>query len=199
MKTSILKKSALLVIDMQRYFLQPKAPAYLEGAPRIVPNIKLLIDSFRNAGLPVVFTRHAHKKGEPANQMRRWWGDELPWEGDRYAEIIKELVPRDDEIVITKTRYSAFEETELDLALRRQGIAAVVLCGVMTNLCVETTARHAFMKDLQPIVVEDACATKRDDYHDASILNLAYGFAFIERADRLIDKLNTAHFKIRSS
>jgi len=190
-KTKTLNKSALLVIDMQRYFLHPKAAAFLDPPTTLVPNIIKLIDAFRKTGRSVVFTRHANRKGEPTGQMGRWWGGELLWDGDKDSEIIKELTPHRGEIVLTKTRYSAFEETELDLALKRQDVETVVLCGVMTNLCVETSARHAFMKDFQPVVVEDACATKSQDYHEASILNLSYGFAYIERSNTIIEKLKS--------
>lgn len=189
MRAEILNNSALLVIDMQRYFIDPKGGAFLDPPRALVPNVKGLIEAFRRSGRPVVFTRHAHKRNSRTGQMGRWWNDELLWDGDRDAELIAGIAPRDDDIFITKTRYSAFEETELDLALKRQGIDTVVICGVMTNLCVETTARHAFMKDLQPIVVDDACATKREDYHRASILNLSYGFAYVEATETIVGKL----------
>ncbi|MBT3181104.1 MAG: cysteine hydrolase [Deltaproteobacteria bacterium] len=178
-KFHTLNNSALLVIDMQRYFLAPEERAFLDPPRELIPNILSLISTFRKCNRPTVFTRHAHKKDEPTGQMGRWWNDELPWDGDEDSEIIKEINPTADEVVITKSCYSAFENTELDKALKKQGVDTVLLCGVMTNLCVETSARHAFMKGFQVVVVEDACATKNMDYHKASILNLSYGFADI--------------------
>ena len=189
MNVELLKKSALLVVDMQRYFLEPGAPAFLEGAPPITENVQLLIDAFRKAGLPVIFTRHAHRRDEPTGQMGRWWKDKLPWEDGNESELIEGIAPAKGEMLITKNRYSAFEGTELMEALKRQGANTIVLCGVTTNLCVETTARHAFIKDIQPIVVEDACAAKTPEYHRASILNLSYGFAHIETARSIVSQL----------
>lgn len=171
--------SALLVIDMQRYFIAPEGDAFLKAAPAIVPNIVGLIETFRKSGRPVIFTRHAHKKGEPTGQMGRWWKDELPWDGDPQAEIIDEMNPAREELVITKDNYSAFERTALDRHLKACGADHVVMCGVMTHLCVETTARHAFMLGYQPVVVSDACATQSKEHHKASLLNLAHGFAHI--------------------
>jgi nicotinamidase-related amidase len=189
MNIESLEKSALLVIDMQRYFLEPGARAFLEGAPPITENVRLLIDAFRKAGLPVIFTRHAHKRGESTGQMGRWWKDKLPWEDGREAQLIEGIAPAEGEMLITKNRYSVFEGTELMEALERQGANTLVLCGVTTNLCVETTARHAFVKDIQPIVVEDACAAKTPEYHQASILNLSYGFAHIETTRSIVSQL----------
>ncbi len=154
---------ALIVIDMQRYFLEPGADAFLKAAPAIVPNITKLIDAFRKGGHPVIFTRHVHKKGEPTGQMGAWWKDELPFDCDPRSELTSELKPLKGELVIKKTRYSAFEKTVLDTHLKSCGVKNIVVCGVMTHLCVETTARHAFMLDYQPVVVSDACAAQSKD------------------------------------
>jgi nicotinamidase-related amidase len=186
MEENSLKNSALLVIDMQRYFLEKGAPAYLGQPDSLLKNVKTLVSAFRNTRLPVVFTRHAHSIDSMSGEMSRWWHGELPMENDPYSELVKELNPADDEIFMTKTKYSAFEGTSLESALRQKGVLSVTICGVMTNLCVETTARHAFMKDFRVIVALDACATKNRDYHRASLLNLSYGFARIEKTKAII-------------
>lgn len=179
------KNSALLVIDVQRYFFEPDRRAFLKDAPRILPNILKLIDTYRKKGLPVIFTRHAHVRGKPTGQMGQWWGKDLPWEGSKDAELIAAVLPLKTETVITKTTYSAFEGTNLDALLKKRRVSTIVLCGVMTNCCIETTARHAFIKNYQPVVIEDATAGKSTRHHRASILNLSYGFAFIEKTSSL--------------
>jgi nicotinamidase-related amidase len=189
MKQSPLSNSALLVIDMQRYFLEKGAPAFLNPPDALLKNVKSLVDAFRREEKLVVFTRHAHKKGEPLGQMGRWWDDDLPFEGNKYSDLTPKVKLEDDDIIITKTRYSALEGTGLLEILRDKGVDTVVICGVMTNVCVETTARDAFMKDFQPIVVDDACAGKGREYHAASILNLSYAFAVIETTQSVIAKL----------
>lgn len=187
MKLPPLSSPALLVIDMQRYFLEPDAPAYLEDGPAIIPNVKKLIQKFREKDCPIIFTRHAHKKGEPTGQMGRWWNNKLPWEGDEYSELINSLKPKENEHVITKTRYSAFEKTYLNDFLKRQKIDTIVVCGVMTHLCVETTIRHAFILDYQPILVEDACASENKKHHEATVYNLQHGFAYVVTTGDLLN------------
>ncbi len=184
-----LSASALAVIDMQRYFLEEEADAYLGAPASLMRNVIGLTDAFRRAGRPVVFTRHAHRRGSDAGQMGRWWDGRLPWEGERQSELVDGIAPRDGELLITKERYSAFEGTGLEAWLRERGVQTLVLCGVMTNLCVETSARHAFMKEIQPVVVEDACASSSRKLHRASIANLEYGFAYIEKTSSLTELL----------
>ncbi len=178
-KSAKVDSPALLVIDMQRYFLDPKEDAFLEKGPAIVPNVKKLISVFRKKGLPIIFTRHAHRKGEGTGQMGSWWKNDLPWDGDPAADLIADIGPAEGEQIITKSRYSAFERTIVGPYFKGHGIETVVICGVMTHLCVETSARHAFILDFQPVVVSDACATQTDEHHKASLLNLGHGFAHI--------------------
>jgi len=179
---------------MQRYFLDPEADAFLKSARPIIPNVQKIIMKFRKQGLPVIFTRHAHRKGEETGQMGRWWKDELPWDGDKQSELIPEIKPEAGEPIITKRRYSAFERTEIEARLKGCNVNTVVLCGVMTHLCVETSARHAFILDFQPVVVSDACATQTEEHHKASLLNLSHGFAHVVDTRKIISMLeNSKH------
>lgn len=171
------KNSTLLVIDMQRYFVDRNAHAYFEAASQIIPNINQLIRGFKELSRPVIFTRHAHAKDDTSSQMAKWWDNKLPRDGYPESEIVDEIAKAHNDIVITKTSYSAFEGTCLENILRETQIDTICVCGITTNLCVETTIRHAFIKGYQPVVIEDACAAKTADYHHASILNLSYGFA----------------------
>ena len=174
---------------MQRYFLEKDADAYL-GAPQdLVDNSVKLVDAFRAAGKPIVFTRHAHKKGGDLGQMGRWWNGKLPFEGDPQSDLIDAISPEGEERLLTKVRYSAFEGTDLDEWLKARGVDTLVICGVMTNLCVETTARHAFMKEIQPVIARDACASSSREFHKAAIKNLEYGFAVIENTTSILATL----------
>ncbi|MFH1829824.1 MAG: isochorismatase family cysteine hydrolase [Pseudomonadota bacterium] len=191
MKQLDLTKSALIVIDMQRYFLEEGADAYLDPPKSLLPNVIKLIEAFRKMYRPIVFSRHAHKRTDPPGQMSKWWDNKLPWDDEEQSKLVDEIKPAAGEIFITKTRYSLFEGNELDARLKGDGINTTVICGVMTNLCVETTARHAFMKDLQPVVVEDACASNSAEFHNAAITNLKYGFAFIEKTESVLTLLQS--------
>ena len=121
--------------------------------------------------------------------MGKWWHNKLPWENDRASELISALNPLKEEPIITKNMYSAFEQTDLRSYLARQQTDTILVCGVMTHLCVETTVRHAFMLDYQPIVVKDACASETKKHHEATLYNLAHGFAYILSTKEIIGLL----------
>jgi len=168
------RETALLIIDMQRYFLDESSRAFLPSAPAIVPGLKRLLDGFRRQKSPVIFTRHANNESN-AFMMGKWWSDLIP-EGDELSEIIPEL-PTTDSIVIGKTQYDAFYQTDLEEVLKKQGASRVVVTGVMTHLCCETTARSAFVRGFEVIVAIDGMATDNEDFHMATLNNLAHGFA----------------------
>lgn len=185
-----LRRSALIAIDLQRYFLAKGAPAFLHPPKSLIPNAQRLIEAFRAALLPVLFTRHAYPRGADTGEMGRFWGRHLPWEGTRHAELIEQITPLPGEPVLRKERYSAFEGTKLAEALRAIGVEQLVLFGVMTNLCVETTGRHAFMKDFRVVVVPDACWSSRPQLHRAALANLEYGFGRLIRTAEVVKQLN---------
>lgn len=168
--------SALLVIDMQRYFLDEKSHAYFPEARKIVDRIAALVDAFRDAGSEVLFTRHALLRNESPGIMGRWWGDVLR-DDDEFSEIIPELRPKRSEAVIRKTTYSAFKNTDLENRLRASGVEQLVITGVMTHLCCETTARDAFVRNYEVFFVIDGTATYDDRLHASSLRNLTDGFA----------------------
>jgi isochorismate hydrolase len=169
-------RSALIVIDMQDYFLDEGSHAFIPESKAILPNVKALIDSYRKNGLQVVFTRHAHDDNEDHGMLGKWWADVI-MDGHPSSRITSELEPMESEPVIRKNRYSAFQGTDLDAFLRARGIRSVVITGVMTHLCCETTAREAFMKDFEVYFVVDGTATQSEDLHISSLKTLAHGFA----------------------
>ncbi len=181
------EKSALLVIDMQNYFL--------DLTHDILGNVKRLITAFRKRELPVVFTQHTHRNIEvDGGLLVQWWGRESmevfspgKWEW----EIINEIKPLPNETVINdKTRYSAFHKTSLEATLRKEKVEEIVICGVMTNYCCETTARDAFNRDFKVFFVEDATATDDPFLHQATLCNLASGFATIVSTKEIIERIS---------
>jgi len=168
--------SALLVIDMQKYFLDENSHAYLPGAKGAVENVERLLSAYRARSLPVIFTRHAHPRDQRPGAMARWWGDLLR-EGDEKSEIVPRLMPRRGEKVIRKSRYSAFAGTDLERTLRSYGASSVLVTGVMTHLCCETTARDAFVHDFDVFFVIDGTASETEDLHVSSLKTLTDGFA----------------------
>ncbi len=181
-------RPALLVIDMQRYFAEPGAPAYLPASRAIVANVKGVVNLFRSQRMPVVFTRHAFLEGEETGILGHWWADVIRDES-AVSEIIPELRSRShihgDERVIRKTRYSAFLNTDLEEWLRTREVTALVVTGVMTHLCCETTARDGFMRDFVVYFTVDGTASSDEKYHLASLRNLSDGFAIPVSCDEV--------------
>lgn len=170
-----LKDSALMVIDMQRYFLDERSHAFLDGAPEVKENARRLVQLYRQERLPIVFTRHALKDDAEAGIMATWWGDNIR-DDDPMSGIVDELKPLEDEHVIRKTRYSAFIGTDLDDHLASRGVKRLVVTGVMTHLCCESTARDAFMRDLEVFFVVDATSSGDEELHLSSLRCLTDGF-----------------------
>jgi len=164
-------KTTMLVVDMQCYFKELSEP--------ILKNVLSLIETCRKKGVKIFFTRHGH--GDPSRDggmLREWWG-ELIIHGTKEWELMEELNPAETEPIIDKNRYSAFFNTSLNDKLRSMEVEDLVISGVMTNCCCETTARDAFVRDYRVFFVADATATVDEELHLASLKNLAYGFAYI--------------------
>jgi len=176
----------LLVIDMQRYFVDPAGAAFLPGAQAILGNVRSLIEAFRAAARPVIYTRHVHHPGGfDLGILGQWWGDSI-LEGTPDSGIYPAIAPLEGEKVVAKHRYSAFYDTDLQTILRALKVEDLALCGVMTNLCCETTARDAFLRDYRIFFLADATATSSEEMHLASLLNLGYGFAYVTTTAKIV-------------
>ncbi len=182
-------KAALLVVDMQRFFLDPASPTYTCGGPPILPTVSRLVEGFRRARRPVLFTRHVHHPAGLDAGIMGWWWKGTCLEGSPESEVHPALAPRPDEKVVLKHRYSAFHDTDLATVLRCLGIEDLVIAGVMTNLCCESTARDAFFRDLRVFVPADGTGTVAEEMHVASLLNLAFGFASVTTAGAILERM----------
>ncbi len=181
----ILEESALLIIDMQMYFTDPQSHAYIPASPPIIPRIKELAENFFAHDRPVFSTMHCNTDTD-AGRMADWWGDLLRRES-RYVSITRDLVfPK--ACIITKTQYDGFYQTELETELLNRDIKTIVITGVMTHLCCETTARSAFIRGYNVLIPLDATATSRYPLYLASLTTLADGFASISTTRELLSK-----------
>ncbi|MCI0497751.1 MAG: isochorismatase family protein [Thermoplasmata archaeon] len=177
-------RAALLVIDMQRYFVDGRGHSFVPSAPAIVPGIARLAEAFERAGRPVVRTRHVNTPGD-AGLMGDWWGEVLSPD-DPGSVIVPELTGREE---LVKCRYDAFHGTGLEAMLRARGAAQVVVTGVLTHLCCETTARAAFTRDLAVFFAVDGTATYNEELHIGSLRALAHGFATPVVVDDVIGRM----------
>lgn len=179
--------AALLVVDMQNAFIHPDGPIYLPAGAAIVDKIAAVAHAFRAAGRPVFFTRHAEDPaGGNAGMMARWWENSSPQEGTWEAAIFEGLAPQPGDVVIPKIRYDAFIATDLEQRLREARVEDLVITGVMANLCCETTARDAFMRDYRVFFAADGTAAPSLAFHRGTLLNLSYGFAYVLTCDDLV-------------
>jgi isochorismate hydrolase len=184
-----ISKPAILVIDVQQYFFSESSPAFLKGSWRVRENIQTFLKRIRqlseglSLSIPVIATIH---KGGSEN-MKKWWGNVVE---DVWAKLAIEenLV----DVVIYKDSYDAFYMTELEDILRAKSADQLIISGVMTHLCCETTARSGFVRGYEIVMVEDCLWDKDEWYHYASLKNLAHGFAVVSTSQEIVEQLKFA-------
>ena len=177
-------KAALLVLDMQYYFMSKKSHAYLPSAYAIIPGIKNLIHVFKKRKRPVIFTRHINQIDD-ARLMALWWKD-LISPSSSHSKVTSALDTRGC-MTIIKNQYDAFFETNLESYLRDEKVEQVCITGVMTHLCCETTTRSAFTRGFRVLFTVDGTATYNAAFHRASLLNLSHGFALPMLVNEIIE------------
>lgn len=168
------RRSALLVVDMVRHFVEPSGRCFLPAAPAAVERAARLADAYRRLGAPVMMTRHGHRGPEDLGMFAKFYSDYLRHD-EPDAQIVSALASRAGEPVLLKNTYDAFLNTPLEELLSQSGKDQVVLCGVLTHLCCETTARSAFCRGFEVFLPVDALATTREDRHVASLKSMADG------------------------
>ena len=185
------RRSALLVLDMQEYFLHPGSHAWVPSAGAILAGVQSLVSAYAARGLPIVFSRHLNTP-QDAGRMSTWWRH-LIADGDELSRLTPAL-DTGAGITLVKTQYDAFFHTALEALLQARQVTQVVICGVMTHLCCETTARSAFMRGFEVFFTVDGTATYTEAYHRAALLNLAHGFATPVLVSELLPTLDeTSH------
>jgi nicotinamidase-related amidase len=184
-------KTALLVIDMQKFF------GDMVNEP--LKQIKQLSDFFDESSRPAVFTQHGHTEDELVppikNQLVRKVGpDNVLMVGSADWELVPEIWKMaKDAPVVAKNTYDAFMETNLDAVLQERGVKRVLICGVMTDVCCDTTARSAFCRDYETWLISDACGTDTSVRHDRALkgVDLLMGRVYTTaEAIQLLEALN---------
>lgn len=183
------RKTALLVIDMQKFFLDPQSPTFTCGGLAILPRLQKLIGLFREKGLPVIYTKHVHHPDHLDSGIMGWWWPGMCVEGSPESEIHPMIAPCGNEKVVSKHRYSAFYNTDLETVLRCLKVEDLVIAGVMTNMCCESTAREAYYRDYRVFFLADGTGSINEEMHLASLLNLSFGFADVTSVEQLLAQL----------
>ena len=168
-----LKKAVLLVLDMQEYFVNEESHAFVPSSVNIISSIQEISKIIQGMGNKVIFSKHIDTENE-SSTMNRWWKDNIRPDNDQ-SKITHKLNKQAVEI-IEKSQYSAFYETELETILKKYKIEQVIITGVMTHLCCETTARDAFMRGFEVFFVADATATYTEELHLGTLRAISHGF-----------------------
>lgn len=210
------RSTSLLIIDMQKFgglpnialgklLVETDAEAAKYWFSRlqdiVVPNIQKLLDFFRNNKLRVCFAcsgpllpdgsdlppirRHYHKWAQAAGSEYLWYPGTLE------HEVIDDLKPRENEMIFNKNTNSAFNSTNINQILRNMGIESLVITGVATNACVETTSRDASDFGYKCILIADGCCAREQDRHDMTLTTFASIFGKVMYTTELINYLET--------
>ncbi|MGH7349176.1 MAG: cysteine hydrolase family protein [Candidatus Rokuibacteriota bacterium] len=197
-------RTALLVVDMQRAFVEPGQAMEVPPARDVVPRIQALMGVFREKRLPVVFTEFTYSPAAPllVGELHPEHRPAAPGaptgfglpsssclEGEDNTRVVPELAPRADELVVRKHYYDGFNGTVLDGALRARGVRTLVVTGTMTDICVLGTVIGAFNREYRLIVVEDGVATLWPEIQRATLDIIRRAYARVVSAKELADEL----------
>ena len=198
------QNAALIVVDVQNDFAATDGAMGREGfdcsmSQEMVPRLVRFIDETRKAKVPIIYIQNVYNSEpnwylsevwlEHAARRRKGSYTERPvcvrgsWGWDFYDGI----KPLPNEIVVTKHRFSAFIGTDLDLILRSRGIKTLIMTGIATNVCVETTARMGFLLDYYIVFVSDCVAAYRKNLHDATLENIENHFGQVVTAQDVVN------------
>lgn len=184
------QRTALLLVDMQVDFAEPdgamgQSGADLRMAKAAIRNAMMLVDAARAAGVPCLFARLITRESDETDLLREWkkrrgTEDDAPLcqEGAWGAEFVGPQ-PREKEAVFSKSRYDAFSGTGLDAHLRGIKRDTLVIAGLTTECCVDSTARDAFERDYHVFVASDAVAAYEKDLHDGALKALELNCAIL--------------------
>ena len=199
-------RTALVVVDMQRGFLDPGEAMQVPPAREIVAAIQKLLSVFRLKRLPVVFTEFVYSESAPVligslhpehrpapPGAPRGFG--LPssscLEGTPSAETVPDLAPWPGEIVVRKRGYDAFAGTSLDTALRARSVTSLVVTGTMTDICVLATVTAALHREYRVTVVEDGVATLWPEIQRASLDIIGRAYGRVVTAKEVVDQVSS--------
>jgi ureidoacrylate peracid hydrolase len=185
--------TALVVVDMQKGFIDPgggldRAGVSIKNQAAIVPHVRQLIGLCREAGFPILWSRQehipndatVHRRKIPTHHQKR--GLEVCIRGTNDVEFCEGLADcvHPDDIVFTKRRSSCFYNTTLETTLRALGTQVVIVCGVNSSYCVDSTVRDGYFREFDVVIVKECIGGSFDDLHDAFLKNfdIYFGDAF---------------------
>ena len=175
-------RSAVLVIDMLNDFLEPDGAMPLLEGRRLYEPIRRLLQAARQRGAKVIWICDEHLPTDLEFEKRSVHCLKGSWG----AGIVAELEPTTSELRIPKTRYSGFFETDLDLRLRQDGIDHLILTGVVTNICVRSTAHDAFFRDYRVTIPMECVAATSDREQESTLYDLDTHYATVTSLNEVL-------------
>ena len=210
---SVAGRTAMLVVDMQYAFLHPDASLFVPTGRGIIGSVALVIEACRSHGVPVIFTEFVYAETVPCLRGDPFGPEHLPavpdqptgygypsgncligpsaGQGAESAATIAELKPREDELVIRAHTYDKFYGTPLDLALRSRGIDRLLVTGVTTDVCVNSTVLAAANRNYRVTVITDGVATLDDSIQDACFRIWQRKFARLRTSEQILTELRS--------
>ncbi|MGQ9576164.1 MAG: cysteine hydrolase family protein [Thermoguttaceae bacterium] len=204
-------RTCLVVIDMQRGFLEPGAALEVPPGRQIIPNVARLLEACRRRRVPVIFTEFVYSTAVPCLRGDPFGPEHLPavpgqptglglpssncligpepGQGCNAAETIPQLAPRPDELVVRGHTYDKFLGTPLDLALRSRDIRWLILTGILTDICVNSTVLAAANRDYRVTVVSDGVATLWPEIQKACLDIWSRKFARVRTTQAMIEEI----------
>lgn len=182
-------RSAVIVVDVQRAFTDLLEHALVPPLSEVLPNITRFLDGAREAGV-IVFLVRLVINPEDTSKNTAAWGEsfvKLVGRGAPGTEWDACLNPADGDIKIAKRRYSSFFDTSLDAMLRERDIGTVVICGLTTNVCVQSTVRDAWQRDYQTITLSDCCAEDGEGAHSSALRWIARNFGSVHTSRTVLE------------
>jgi nicotinamidase-related amidase len=203
--------TALIVVDVQRYFVHPEYPfgkwvaamvpggidAYFRRvSDLVIPNTQRLLERARQRGHLIVFTEAGSLLPDGAD-LPGWMRRHIAMSGvavyppfsDPSCRVDDSVAPRPSELILQKTTSGPLSSTKLDQTLRVLGIDTVIVAGLVTDVCVAQTAREFGDRDFNAIVVEDGCASTDDARHKAALETIAITFGFVASTEQVLARL----------
>ena len=182
-------KTALVVIDLQKGIAGRQVAPY--ASEIVIKNAAAIADAFRKDGMPVFLVRVT--PSADGKDALHPVADAQPWTqipAPDWAEIVPEMGPKPGDFVITKHQWGAFYGTELDLEFRRRGITTMVLCGISTNIGVESTARFAYEYGYHQIFAEDAMAAMSAEEHAFTVTKTFPRLGLVRKTEEILASLS---------
>ena len=193
-------RTAVVAVDLQKECVAKNGAWPIHNAQQVLTNAQKVIAASRDAGLPIIYTKQwLDPHGADAQRYEKLGVDNRPFRsvaGSPMAEICDEVAPRESDPIVHKQRWSAFFNSNLELILNKRDIRHLIMFGVWTEACFETTVWDAIWRDYRISIVKDACGTASPLMHMTAILDLAnwlYG-GMVFSSDELVKAIRKEPF-----